>query len=474
MKNVDIKKLFKSKHTGNVIIFIALILLIYLLVSLYFSKHSFFNTVINEVDVSLKAHEDIEDIIRNHVEDYKLQLVERNGEIEEIIGRDIGMEYNEKNSIYKVYPRQNSFKWIISLLKDQKCYAPDLFVYNKDNLGNKINGLNCLNTDIIEPKNVSFKYANGFYKVIEEVYGNKIIKDELYEDIKMSILKGERKLDLNENHCYENPRYTLSSDKAIVTRNLLNEYVKAKIIYKFGSEVEILDGNIISEWLTVDKNLETVISEIAVMKYVKSEIAVMKYVKALSKKYDTVGIARNFKTSIGKIVQVSGGLYGWEINREAETKALIENIKQGNVIEKEPIYSNKALYRAENEIGNTYVEVNITKQHLWFYKNGKLITQGSVVTGNPNRGSSTVIGTYMLNYKQKGATLTGPGYEAPVTYWMPFFGNIGIHDASWRYSFGEEIYKSRGSHGCINAPIYLAKKIFENIEDGTPIICYEE
>ncbi|WP_309559704.1 L,D-transpeptidase family protein [Clostridium tagluense] len=414
--------------------------------------------------MSLKAHEDTEDTIRGYVIDYKLQLAERNGEIEEIIGRDIGMEYNEKNSIDKVYPGRNSFKWIISLLKDQKYYVEDLFIYNKDNLKNKINGLNCLTTDIIEPQNVSFKYINGSYKVIEEVYGNKIIKDKLYEDIEMGILKGVRKLDLNETLCYENPRYTLSSYKALVTKNLLNEYVKAKITYKFGSEKEILDGNIINEWLSIDKNLETVISKIAVMKYIKK----------LSKKYDTVGIARKFKTSMGKIVEVSGGLYGWEINREAETEALLENIKLGNVFEKEPIYTKKALYRAENEIGNTYVEVNITRQHLWFYKNGELITQGSIVTGNPNRGRSTVLGTYKLNYKQKGATLTGPGYEAPVTYWMPFFGNIGIHDASWRYSFGGEIYKRRGSHGCINAPMYLAKAIFDNIEEGTPIICYEE
>lgn len=464
MNNVDIKKLFKSKGTGNVIIFIASILLIYVLISLYFTKHSFFNTVINGVDVSLKAQEDTEDIIRSYVKDYKLKLVERNGEIEEITGQDIGMKYNEKNSIDKVYLRQNFFKWIISLLKDQKYYVEDLFVYNKDNLENKVNGLNCLNTDIIEPQNVSFNYTNGSYKLIEEVYGNKIIKDKLYEDIEMSILKGVRKLDLNENLCYENPRHTLSSDKTLETKNLLDKYVKAKITYKFGSEKEILDGNIISQWLSVDENLEAIISEIAVMKYVKE----------LGVKYDTVGITRNFKTSMGKTVEVSGGLYGWKINREVETEALLENIKLGNVFEKEPIYTQKALYRAENEIGNTYIEINITRQHLWFYKNGKIITQGAVVTGNPNRGHSTVLGTYMLNYKQKGATLTGPGYEAPVTYWMPFFGNIGIHDASWRYSFGGEIYKRRGSHGCINAPIYLAKTIFENIEEGTPIICYEE
>lgn len=464
MKSVDIRKLFKSKGAGNAIIFIASILLIYVFISVYFAKHCFFNTVINGVDVSLKAQEDAEDTIRRYVKNYELQLVERNGEMEEIIGRDIGMEYNEKNSINKVYRDKNSFKWIISLLKNQEHYVEDLFIYSKYNLENKINGLNCINKDIIEPENVSFKYTNGSYEVVAEIYGNKIIKDKLYEDIEMSILKGETKLDLNENLCYENPRYTLSSDKAVETKNTLNKYVKANITYKFGSEKTILDGSTINQWISVNKNLEAVISEIAVGRYVKE----------LSEKYDTVGILRSFKTSIGKIAKVKGGLYGWKINRDAETEDLLEDIKLGNIIEKEPIYTQKALYRAENEIGNTYVEINITRQHLWFYKDGKLITEGSIVTGNPNRGHSTVLGTYMLNYKQKGATLIGHGYEAPVAYWMPFFGNIGIHDASWRYSFGGEIYKRRGSHGCINAPVYLAKIIFNNIEEGTPIICYEE
>jgi len=79
----------------------------------------------------------------------------------------------------------------------------------------------------------------------------------------------------------------------------------------------------------------------------------------------------------------------------------------------------------------------------------------------------------MLSYKQKGATLSGLGYKTNVTYWMPFYGNIGMHDASWRYSFGGEIYKKNGTHGCINAPFYLAETIYKSIEVETPIICYE-
>jgi lipoprotein-anchoring transpeptidase ErfK/SrfK len=464
MKPINIKKLFKSKGVENIAIVGALIVLGYLLIALYFTNHYFFNTEINGVDVSLKAHHGVSGVIRNYVRNYKLQLIERNFEIEELLGRDIGMQYNEKNSISQIYQVQSSFKWMTSLLGNQKYYVADLFVYHKESFENKINTLNCLNKEIIEPQNVSFKYGDGTYEATKEVYGNKIHRDLLSKVIEKSILEGETQLDLDERLCYYNPKYTLSSDKTHQTKKLLNKYVSAKITYVFGSKNEIVDANIISGWLSVDENLDVFINE----------KAVREYVQGLAKQYDTVGIVRNIKTSTGKKVEVKGGFYGWKMNWTAEAKALIQNIKRGEVLKKEPMYIQKAVERGEDDIGNTYVEINITRQHLWFYKEGKLIVEGPIVTGNPNRGNPTKLGVYMLNYKEKGSTLRGAGYEAEVVYWMPFNGNIGIHDASWRYSFGGDIYKRRGSHGCINAPVYLAKKIFENIEEGTPVICYEE
>ena len=464
MNKVKIKTLFKGKYTGNIIILFASIILIYLITSIYFAYHFFFHTEINGVKVSLKAHANTEKTIKSYVKDYKLELIERDGEREVILGQDIGMVFNEKNNMHSVYNRTSSLAWVSSFFKNTKYYVDDLYVYNKDILISKINELKCLNKKIIEPKNVSFKYNNGLYEPMAEVYGNKINKDKLMSVIEASILRGITKIDLNESLCYVDPKYTLSSDKTPIAQDLLNTFVNTRITYLFGSEKEILDASTISEWLGVNDNLDVTINQIAVMKYIRE----------LSKKYDTVGIKRNFKTSIGKVVEVEGGLYGWKINQPGEIKALLNDIKDGKIVEREPVYLQKALSRGKDEIGSTYVEVNITKQHLWFYKKGKLITQGDVVTGNPNRGNSTVVGTYMLNYKQKGANLTGPDYEAEVTYWMPFFGNIGIHDASWRYSFGGKIYKTNGTHGCINAPLYLAKTIFENIEEGTPIICYDE
>ena len=391
MKRINLKEIFKNKITGNIIIIVTAIIFTYLLIAIFFTNHFFFNTEINGINLSLKSYEEAPDILKKSINDYKLQIIERDGKIEEILGKDIGLQYNEKNSISNVQDRQASLKWIVGLIKKQNYNIGDLVDYNNENLNNKIKELDCLNKDIIEPKNVGFKYLNGSYELIEEVYGNKVKEEKLYEAIENSILNGEVKIDLNEKFCYENPEYTVDSEKAMITKDILNKYISTKITYLFGDKSEVLDGSRINEWLSVDDNLEVIINE----KSVKD------YVLELSAKYNTVGIARNFKSSTGKMVEVKGGYYGWKINYVAETKMLLENIKLGAILEKEPIYTQKGLNRDEDDIGDTYVEINLTSQHLWFYKNGKLITQGDVVTGDPGKGYSTKLGTYMLNYKQK-------------------------------------------------------------------------
>ncbi|HHV31637.1 MAG TPA: L,D-transpeptidase family protein [Clostridiales bacterium] len=463
MKSIGTKALLTSKAWGNLIVFAFLLVLIYSLISVYFCYHFFFNTEINGVNVSLQSHSAAEQRIKDSVKRFQLLLTERNGRTEAITGQEIDLQYNEAVDT-QVDHLQNSFQWIGSLFAGQRHCRNGLYRYNQDLLKNKIEQLNCLHEPAIEPENVSFKYENGAYEVIREVDGNIILKEKLIEAIKTSIEKGDTSLNLENSHCYKNPKYTFNSSKTNQTKNLLDRYVSTRIVYEFGHQTEKLDGSSIHKWLDVDENLDVVLNK----------AAIKNYIKALSRKYDTVGITREFKTSIGKTIPVKGGIYGWKIDKNAEYEALLQNITHGEDTNREPVYAQKALTRDGNEIGNTYVEINITRQHIWFYVDGSLITAGAVVTGNPNRGWATATGAYMLNYKQKGATLSGPGYMTTVTYWMPFYGNIGIHDASWRSSFGGEIYKRNGSHGCVNTPLYLAKAIFEQIEEGTPIICYEE
>ena len=102
----------------------------------------------------------------------------------------------------------------------------------------------------------------------------------------------------------------------------------------------------------------------------------------------------------------------------------------------------------------------------------KKVLESDFVSGNVSKNYTTPPGIFSLTYKQKDAVLKGQDYAAPVSYWMPFNRNIGFHDAKWRSKFGGDIYKTGGSHGCINMPPSNAKILFENINTGFPVICY--
>ena len=244
----------------------------------------------------------------------------------------------------------------------------------------------------------------------------------------------------------------------------MDKYVSANITYKIGDNTVVVDGSLIHNWLNVSKDMNVTISDSKVYNFVLS----------LANKYNTVGKTREFNSSTGKVVKVSGGSYGWKINVSEETNSLISLIKEGTTTTRTPIYSQKAKVMGPSDIGDTYVEIDLSKQHLWFYKDGSLVTEGDVVTGNISKKTDTPPGVYFLNYKEKNATLKGEDYSTPVDFWMPFNGGIGLHDAKWRNKFGGDIYKTSGSHGCVNCPPELAKTIFENIEAGTPVVCYFE
>ena len=60
-----------------------------------------------------------------------------------------------------------------------------------------------------------------------------------------------------------------------------------------------------------------------------------------------------------------------------------------------------------------------------------------------------------------------------VTYWMPFVWNaVALHDATWRYSFGGDIYQTSGSHGCVNLPYEKAEELFNICEVGDVVVVH--
>ena len=193
---------------------------------------------------------------------------------------------------------------------------------------------------------------------------------------------------------------------------------------------------------------------------------------SLRKKHDTVFRPRTFQTSYGTEITIKNGDYGWWMDTDQEVAELTEMIEQGQSGERTPVYRQTAASYDTPDYGNTYVEINLTAQHLFLYKDGQLILESDFVSGNVARGYTTPGGIFGLTYKQRDATLTGETYRTPVSFWMPFNNNIGMHDATWRREFGKNIYLTNGSHGCINLPYSAAKEIYGYVEKNTPVICY--
>ncbi len=458
-KSVNIKK----RIIIGIIISISILLIIYLSTSLYFMKRFYFGTKINGVSVTGKTTEDIEADILAESEAYILKLKQRGNIEENINGSDIEYKYNLENKIGDLKDNQSAFGWIYGVFNTSDYKLEKKVSYNDELLKKKFRSLNCFKNDnVIKPESAKIEYENKEYVIKDEVQGNKVNKDILYKKVKEALNNKVDEINLEEIECYEKPKYTVASKEVVNAKNTLDKYIGSVITHKFGDNKEVLNGDSIHNWLDIDKNFKVSINEEKVREYVNS----------LSIKYDTYGATRNFKTSIGTTVNVSGGNYGWLINYSEETETLINAIKDGKKEERQPIYAQTAVAYGANDFGNTYVEINLTTQHIWFYNDGVLITEGPMVSGNADSKHATPPGIYSLTYKEKNATLRGENYAAPVSYWMPFNGDIGIHDATWRSKFGGQIYITDGSHGCINTPYDVASKIFEYITQGTPVICY--
>jgi len=365
-------------------------------------------------------------------ETYTLTLQERGGVKEYINGSDIGLKYSSE--------------------------TPRVITYDDVLLKERINKLSCFDSSkILESRNASFIYQDNAYIISNEIYGNRVDKDILYDHLVNAIQSGDTTINFESINCYENPKVIASSSEVANAKDILNKYVSAKITYTFAGLTQYVDGSVIKNWIGVDGNFQVTLDESKVRNYV-----------------DT--LASNYNSSLGTSIKVNGGYNGnnhsWIIDSTAETKALIENIKNGQTITKSPIYAQTSAASYFSNVGSTYVEIDMTKQHLWYYKDGYLVVEGDVVTGNESNGCSTPAGVYNLRSKEKDSVLRGPGYAAPVSFWMPFVNQIGLHDASWRSEFGGEIYKTDGSHGCVNAPYYVAQAVYDNINLGDPIICH--
>ncbi len=449
---------------------LGVLILVYAGFAIYFNSHFMFNTKINGTDFTMKNVSQVESFMEKEVENYVLTLEESDGGTEKISGSEIDLEYVPGDEVDNLVKEQNNLLWITSLWDYPDIEAQIGVKYDEDKLNSVIAALQCL---VPENQTASVdahpEFQTDKFVVVDEVVGTQIDTEVFNEKITASINGFRETLDLTEEKCYIQPRFTKESPEVSAAAEAMNSYLGANVTYDFNPHTEVVDASVISQWVKVDADMNVTFDQ----------EAVKAYIQALADKYDTKGRTRTITTATGNTATVEGGSYGWKIDQEAEYNALTANIQNAETVTREPNYSSRAASHDGNDFGSTYAEVDLTNQRMYYVQNGQVVLQTDVVTGNPNKGNATPQGVYSLAYKQTDKVLRGTKqpdgtyeYETPVKYWMPFNGGIGFHDATWQSSFGGSRYLSHGSHGCVNMPYNAAGQLYNLISAGTPVVCH--
>ena len=459
------KKNAKKLVLGVLIAYVAIMALGYMGVSYYFSSHFLKGTTISGMDCSNKTADQVKKKIQKQLGQYKLRITEIDGKTETIQGSAIDLTYVDDGKIDELLSSQDRWKWITAFSAKKTYELAVTTTYDEKKLTGVLDDMSCFQQEnIVAPEDAYLEEQDGEYVIVPEVEGNTMDRTKVESAVKDAIENGKTEINLEELGCYEKPSVLQDDAGLIAERDAKNQLLKVDITYDFGDRSETVDGSVVKDWLIQDSDGNWTVDE--------SKAAA--YVQQLAYKYDTFGLTHEFTTHAGNKITLKGGDYGWVIKKSETTAALVEYIKEGKNGTVEPVYLYEGKSRDTNDIGGTYVEISIQDQEMWCYKDGVVVVDTPVVTGNVSKGYDTPAGgVWAIDAKKHDAVLKGEGYTQPVTYWMPFNGNVGIHDAdTWRSQYGGEIYKTSGSHGCVNTPTANAEKIFHTVEIGTPVIVY--
>lgn len=418
---------------------------------------------------------------------------------------DMGYVFDEQSvATYLEYAfedqKSNVFKLIESLIRGTSLSITPNYLIDEETYNSFINGTNLaaervetVDWEIVQDEETEEYSLEGGIKgniidnavlreyvktTVEEAINNAaLMNDGIIGDISIAI---PEEAYLSEEPAGDPVQMQAEVDRKndeVRRRKALEAYKASSVTYLFGNEKQVLDYDTFGSWLSVDDEYTVSIDE----------QAAMDYVVRLGETYNTRYHNRTFAVTGGGLVTIEAGWneYGYTVDEDGEFYQLLADLHSLSAVEREPVYyaansyGNPYYYKRNgiDDLCGTYVEVNLSVQHMWYYRDGALVVESDLVSGIPDGTKDTVTGTFPLAYKQSPATLTsnevGDSYENAVSFWMPFYEGQGLHDAPWRTEFGGNIFLTAGSHGCINLPYEAARILYENIEPGVAIIIYK-
>ncbi len=450
-------------------LFLAMISALIFFIKPYCDTHFQKGTIINGIDCSNLTLEEAQEKLGSFNVTFSFQ----DGKIYTEYGYNVGIHLRNTEKLEEFLTSQRPFG---TNNEKQFQLAPEDFEVDEETLRNYMKLFDELQENNAKRKQNAYLILNedGYVQIVPEVYGTYIDFEEAVQTSISSFKNGIYNVNL-ALLCEGEPEIQKTSTVLIEKRDALNKILNTVINFTFkDGSIVTLDHEMVLNWIFGDitqSNLQERRIEEDLSTYVANlEPNLKKFVDDLETKVNKLGSTMEFVTTTGERVTLTVAKgHRDKLDTESELEKIKQELETGETITREPIYSRINQF----EKFDSYVEVDIENQTVYMYVNGECIVKTPCVTGNVSRGTVTREGVFYLTGKYKDTVLSdNKTYWSHVNFWMPFDGGIGLHDATWRSRFGGDIYKTNGSHGCVNLPKSAAKTIYENITKDMPIIVH--
>ena len=423
-------------------------------------------TFIGDLDVSELSVKEANEQLSKAQSDLAFVIKADGQEWKSIKKTELGLESNFESELKTLQEKQNPWKWGLQYFNspDNLTLAPSAF--NEEVVNEQIEKLESelteWNKERTPTKNATLERKETGFEIVPEQQGDNVNTKKVFEDLKTQLLKGASELELT-NYTVK-PSVTADDPKLTEELESINKIAKVEATYVINGHSFQIPTEKINEWLIYQDGKVSLDREL-----------VYAYVTQLGVDYNTSSNPSTFQSTKRGEVSVPAGSLSWTIATDAETDELIANILAGESFSRSPIAQGSAS-SGSPLFGNTYIEIDLINQHMWYYKDGQVALETPVVTGKPT--TPTPAGVFYAWNKKLDETLRGTNddgskYAEPVDYWVPIdWTGVGIHDSDWQPAYGGDLWKTVGSHGCINTPPNVMKQLYGMIDVGVPVLVF--
>lgn len=458
------KKIIKA-ILGSIFVVLAL----YVVGLAYYSDKFVANTHFGSVDISHLSFEDAQKKIEEDLSNRTISLTEKGDVVATLQLSDLQPKFSFESTLNQYFNHQDPLFWFSNLVEanEYQNVLSNQIQIDREELVNTLEEQGIVNADRTQSENahIAYKENEGFY-INSSTVGEQVDFDLLAEDLVNHLDTGDIQLEIEDS--YLQPELEDDSKRVVDMFSKIKTASSFEYILEVGGDELTITPSQIEEWIYFDANNQIVFDRESITEFVYD----------LNEKYSTYNKERQFESTLQGTITIPAGILGWAIDIEPTVDLMIEDLSAGVDVRREPVvYNTGGVPNSANDIGTSYVEIDLANQMLYLYNEGELILSTNIVSGQT--GTETVPGANAVIEMLRDTKLTGysprteDDYEVPVSYWIRFdYIDQGIHDATWQWAFGGDVYTYSGSLGCINTPLEYMGTIYEYVNYGTPVIVY--